>query len=121
MFAGCWLSRASSALLLIHRRHSVASGRPPGPKHSRFTPVVWLAVIYLALVMTALGYSIWYQLLGKYPVNQVMPFLLLLPVTTVMGGVILLGEELTPQIAVGGILAITGVAIINLIPNRAVR
>ena len=80
--------------------------------------LVWSAVIYLALIMTALGYGIWYSLLGKYRVNQVMPFLLLLPVTTVLGGVFLLGEEFTQRIAVGGILAITGVAIINMIKEK---
>lgn len=77
-------------------------------------PLVWAAVIYLAFIMTALGYAIWYHLLGKYKVNQVMPFLLLLPVTTVIGGVLLLDEELTARIIAGGVLAITGVAIINL-------
>jgi len=77
--------------------------------------LVWSAVAYLALIMTALGYGIWYHLLGKYSVNQVMPFLLLLPVVTVMGGVALLGEDLTLRIIVGGAMAIIGVAIINLI------
>lgn len=78
-------------------------------------PMVWVTVIYLAFVMTALGYAIWYHLLGKYAVNQVMPFLLLLPVATVIGGVLLLDEELTLRIAVGGVLAIMGVAMINLL------
>lgn len=76
--------------------------------------LVWSAVAYLALIMTALGYGIWYHLLGKYSVNQVMPFLLLLPVVTVLGGVALLGENLTLRIMVGGAMAIIGVAIINL-------
>ncbi len=90
-------------------------------EHNHFNAIrdasmlVWSAVVYLAFIMTALGYAIWYHLLGKYSVNQVMPFLLLLPVTTVVGGVLLLDEELTVRIAIGGILAITGVAIINLI------
>lgn len=82
------------------------------------SPVVWTAVIYLAFVMTALGYTIWYHLLGKYAVNQVMPFLLLLPVFTVIGGILLLDEELTFRIALGGVLAIAGVAIINLVRTR---
>lgn len=82
--------------------------------------VVWTAVVYLALIMTALGYAIWYHLIGKYPVTQVMPFLLLLPVATVAGGVVLLGETLTPRIAAGGIMAITGVALINLVKSRPV-
>ncbi len=74
--------------------------------------VVWGAVVYLGLIMTALGYAIWYHLLGKFQVNQVMPFLLLLPVAAVLGGVFILGEELTLPIAAGGAVVIAGVAII---------
>ena len=74
----------------------------------------WLAVLYLGLVMTALGYGLWYHLLGRYAINQVMPFLLLLPVTSVVGGILLLDEILTVKVAVGGLLAILGVAIITI-------
>jgi len=74
----------------------------------------WAAVIYLGLVMTALGYGLWYRLLGHYSVNQVMPFLLLLPVTSVFGGIFFLGESLTLKIALGGCLAIIGVAMITI-------
>ncbi|MFZ0488343.1 MAG: EamA family transporter [Arenicellales bacterium] len=77
--------------------------------------VVWAVVLYLGIVMTAVGYGIWYHLLGKHPVYQVAPFLLLLPVTTVLGGVLLLHEVLTARLVVGGLLAIGGVAIINLV------
>lgn len=81
-------------------------------------PIVWVAVVYLGLVMTALGYALWYRLLGRYDVNQVMPFLLLLPVTAVAGGVVLLGETLTANIVAGGMLAVGGVAIINFWPGK---
>lgn len=83
--------------------------------------VVWSAVIYLGVVMTAIGYAIWYHLLGKYPVYQVAPFLLLLPVTTVLGGVLLLDEQLTLRLVAGGLLAIGGVAIINLVRTPKVK
>ncbi len=79
--------------------------------------VVWSAVVYLGLVMTALGYAIWYHLLGKYDVNQIMPFLLLLPVSTVLGSVILLDETLTLRLTIGGLIAIIGVTIINVTRN----
>lgn len=82
------------------------------------TWVVWAVVAYLGVIMTALGYAIWYHLLGKYPVYQVAPFLLLLPVTTVLGGVLLLDEALTARLLTGGLLAIGGVAVINLIRRR---
>jgi len=74
----------------------------------------WLAVAYLGLVMTALAYALWYRLLGLYSVNQVMPFLLLLPVTSVAGGIFFLNESLTLKIALGGLLALIGVAVITI-------
>lgn len=80
----------------------------------------WGAVIYLGLIMTALGYGLWYRLLGLYTVNQVMPFLLLLPVTSVLGGIFFLGESLTSKIVIGGGLAVIGVGLITIrrIPKR---
>ena len=74
----------------------------------------WAAVAYLGLVMTALAYALWYRLLGHYTINQVMPFLLLLPVTSVFGGIFFLDESLTTKIALGGGLAIIGVAMITI-------
>ena len=78
------------------------------------SPAAWAAVVYLGLVMTALGYAMWYRLLGLYDVNMVMPFLLLLPVASVVGGYLFLDEVLTTKIAIGGLLALAGVAIITL-------
>ena len=74
----------------------------------------WAAVVYLGLIMTALAYGLWYRLLGHYSVNQVMPYLLLLPVTSVFGGIFFLDESLTTKIAIGGCLAIVGVAMITI-------
>jgi O-acetylserine/cysteine efflux transporter len=74
--------------------------------------VVWGTVVYLGLVMTAFGYSLWYSLIGRHPVSRVGPFLLLMPVFSILGGVLLLGETLTPLIALGGVTVITGVALI---------
>jgi O-acetylserine/cysteine efflux transporter len=84
-------------------------------------PAAWAAVAYLGLIMTALAYALWYRLLGHYTVSQVMPFLLLLPVTSVFGGIFFLGESLTTKIALGGCLAIVGVAMITIKrwPRRA--
>jgi O-acetylserine/cysteine efflux transporter len=78
------------------------------------SPAAWAAVAYLGLIMTALAYALWYRLLGHYTINQVMPFLLLLPVTSVFGGIFFLGESLTTKIALGGCLAIVGVAMITI-------
>ncbi len=74
----------------------------------------WGVVIYLGLVMTAVGYGIWYRLLGLYRVNQVMPYLMLLPVTTMISGVLLLDEVITPVTALGAMVVIAGVGFITI-------
>ena len=73
----------------------------------------WAVVVYLGLVMTALGYSIWYHLLGKFRISQVGPFLLLLPVTSIAGSVLLLDEQLSKIEFVGAIIVIFSVWIIT--------
>ena len=80
-------------------------------------PVVWAAVLYLGLVMTAFGYALWYTLVRRHPVSTVAPFLLLLPVFSVIGGILFLGEEPTGQIALGGAIVVAGVTFI-LIERR---
>ena len=79
--------------------------------------VVWITILYLGLVMTALGYSLWYRLINKYSINLVMPFTLLLPFATVVSAMILLGERLKPLVALGGLVTITGVAVIIVREN----
>jgi O-acetylserine/cysteine efflux transporter len=73
---------------------------------------VWATVLYLGLVMTALGYSCWYHVLGRYEVYRVAPFLLLTPVASVLGGWLLLGEAITSTILTGGAIVISGVALL---------
>jgi len=79
------------------------------------TLIGWGSVIYMGIVMTALGYGIWYHLLKKYDVNQVVPFLLLLPVTSILGAVLFLGERPSIRILIGGAVVITGVAVIVML------
>ncbi|MEO4040510.1 EamA family transporter [Hoeflea sp. CAU 1731] len=72
----------------------------------------WTAVIYLGLVMTALGYALWYSLVRKHPVSQVAPFLLMLPVFSVAGSIAFLGERPTMIAFAGGAIVIAGLAFI---------
>lgn len=69
----------------------------------------WGAVLYQGIIMTALGYGIWYYLLGRFPVTKVGPVLLLLPVTTIAGNMLLLGERLSVVELIGAAIVITGV------------
>ena len=77
-------------------------------------PIVWWTVLYLGLIMTCLGYYFWNSLIRQHDVGKVAPFLLLLPVFSVFGGNIFLGETLTLEKFYGGSTILIGIAIITL-------
>lgn len=75
---------------------------------------VWGSVVYLGIVMTVIGYGCWYHVLGKYNAGRVAPFLLLTPVSSVIGGYLFLGEQLTAMTLVGGAIILGGVTLLAL-------
>ena len=72
--------------------------------------VDWSIVFYLSFIMTVIGYSVWYHLLRICDVSKISPFLMLLPVTSILAGIVLLNEQFTLAMGIGGVLVMTGVA-----------
>ena len=83
----------------------------------------WLIVLYLGLLMNVLGYSIWYYVLGIYPVNKILPIMLLLPITGVVTAIMFLGERPDLKVFIGGIVILFGVGMILIgkIKNQPVK
>ena len=75
--------------------------------------ILW-AVLYLGLIMTALGYYFWNTLIRTYEIEKVAPFLLLLPVFSLLGGVIFLEELVSTVKILGGLIVILGVGFVSL-------
>jgi len=72
----------------------------------------WTTVIYLGFFMQPIAYGAWYYVLSRYPVNKVMPVLLLLPITGLLTAIFLLGEEPAKQVFLGGAIIVFGVGLI---------
>ena len=72
----------------------------------------WLTVMFLGFFMQPIGYAAWYYVLKRYPVNKVMPVLLILPVTGLITSIFLLGEDPPKQVFLGGLIIIFGVGMI---------
>jgi len=72
----------------------------------------WITVIYLGFIMQPIAYGAWYYVLRRYPVNKIMPVLLLLPVTGLLTAIFLLGEEPAKQVFLGGAIILFGVGMI---------
>ena len=76
------------------------------------TPQAWLILIYLGIGMNVIGYSCWYSVLSRNPVNNVMSVLLLFPITGLLTSVFILNETPNTYAYVGGVIIISGVAMI---------
>tara|TARA_B110000116_G_scaffold267135_1_gene279005 strand:- start:2027 stop:2899 length:873 start_codon:yes stop_codon:yes gene_type:complete len=76
------------------------------------TPQAWMILLYLGLIMNGIGYSAWYLVLSRNPVNNVMGVLLLFPVTGLLTAIFILKETPNTYAYFGGSIIIIGVAII---------
>lgn len=80
---------------------------------SEWTVVAGLA--YTLFASSLVAYTLWYRLLARHAMNRVVPITMIGPVIGVAGGVLVLGEPLSWQKVVGGLLTIAGVAAVQLI------
>ena len=64
------------------------------------------------------GYDAWYFLLARYPVSMVLPLLLLLPVSIILGAIGFLGERPDAHVMPGGLIGIGGVGAVIVEPSE---
>jgi len=104
-----WVS-AIGAVLAFAVSLTVETGQITALENARWPAIA--GIFYMALIASVFGQGLWYRLLPRYDTNQVMPFTLLVPVLGVSFGVLLLDEEPSWRILIGGIVTVTGVALI---------
>ena len=78
---------------------------------SRLTTEGWISVLYLALLSTVLGNTIFYTLVGRKAVSTLSIQLYLIPLVSALGGVFLLGEAVTLYLIFGGAALLVAVAL----------
>lgn len=74
----------------------------------------WLGIGYSMVFSSILGYGLWNWLMTRYPMSQVVPYSLFVPVAGISAGVLIFGETVTWQMILGAALTIIGVGIITL-------
>lgn len=79
----------------------------------------WLAAILLAVVCSALCYWLYGNALHDMSPLASAIFINLIPLTTIIGGVMLLGETLTWQAIVGGGMIIGSIFLVNAAEGKA--
>jgi O-acetylserine/cysteine efflux transporter len=76
--------------------------------------VGWMGALYAAFASSLLGHGLYYVLVQRYPVAQVTPWLLLVPVLAIALGVMFWGDQPGPRLLFGGAMVLGGVLIIAL-------
>ena len=74
----------------------------------------WIGIVYSGLVSTIVGYGLWYWLIRRYDVTQIVPFALAVPIGGFSSGILFFNESLTQTMMIGAALTIVGVAIITI-------
>lgn len=70
----------------------------------------WMAMLYLSILSTVAGYMLFYTLVNRGTVSRLSVQLYLIPVVGVLGGALLLGEQVTVFTISGGALMLLAVA-----------
>jgi O-acetylserine/cysteine efflux transporter len=75
-------------------------------------PSAWGAVPIIMMSGFALPYAIWYWLLMRHRVDELLPFVILMPIVSIVVTTTLLGEALPPALMLGGVIVVAGLAVI---------
>jgi drug/metabolite transporter (DMT)-like permease len=73
----------------------------------------WLAVIGLAALSTALAYIVFFQILRRSGATNVMLVTLLIPVTAILLGYLVLGEEVSQREIIGALVIASALLLID--------
>jgi O-acetylserine/cysteine efflux transporter len=110
-----WIAWTSVPVLLVI---TAILERDRIPPLASVPPEAWAALAFAAVVSSVLAQAGFYRLLRRYPVTSVAPVITLSPLFSVAFGVLLLEDQLTPRIIVGGACTLAGVFIITLRERR---
>ncbi|MEV0386559.1 EamA family transporter [Nonomuraea sp. NPDC050643] len=79
----------------------------------------WAALVYLVLVGSLVGFTAYMWLLGNAPISLVSTYAYVNPIVAVILGVLVVNEHVTPQIVVGGLVILVGVALVVSTERRS--
>jgi drug/metabolite transporter (DMT)-like permease len=88
-------------------------------EYGRLSAGGWLAVLFLGVACSALGYLFWYRALERLEASRVASLLYLEPLVTLAAAVLLLGEPVHATTLLGGVMVLGGVVLVQAAPVTA--
>ncbi len=98
-----------SAVSLIPLGLMTAATGPLYPDLSLMQVQHWLALLFAVVLSALLGQATLFYLYGKYPVSDVVPWALLIPVFAGFSSILIYGESISLSLLLGGAIVLLGV------------
>jgi O-acetylserine/cysteine efflux transporter len=86
-----------------------------------FSWVAVISLIYIVYMSTWVGYGVWNWLLSRYPVTNVVPFTLLVPIFAMLGSTLFMGETFESWKMAVSALVIAGLCVNLIVPYMIAR
>lgn len=89
--------------------------------YARLSLAGWLALLFLGIACSGLGYLFWYGALDRIEASRVAAFLYVEPLVTLAAAVVLLGERVRATTVFGGLMVVGGVILVQTARGAAPR
>ena len=111
---GVWRILAwMSAVSLIPLGLMTTAAGPLYPDPGLMQVEHWLALLFAVLLSGIMSQAVLFYLYGKYPVSNVAPWLLLVPLFVGLYSILMYGESISLSLLIGGAIVLLGVWIQN--------
>ena len=88
---------------------------------STMSTTAWIAVLFLGIFSTVVGYVIWYVALEMKTASSVSVYLYAIPVLSTIISYFFLGDEITYFFVLGGIFVILGLILVNMKTKKLIK
>jgi drug/metabolite transporter (DMT)-like permease len=72
------------------------------------------AMLYQAIISASFGFLVWNNMMQRFGATALHSFMFIMPMAGVLAGVLILGDAITPNLAISIILIVAGVVVVNL-------
>lgn len=83
------------------------------PLNLPILPITWIAFIWMGLIVSFVAALVWFRMIYEIGPSRASMMIYMFPLVGVLLGITFLGEQLTWQVVVGGLLILAGIYFVN--------
>jgi drug/metabolite transporter (DMT)-like permease len=77
----------------------------------------WISMLFQSVVVAFASYLAWFWLMRRYLASRLSAFSFLTPLFGVAAGVVLMNDVVSPRFAIGAVMVLSGIVLVNFRKN----